>query len=163
MLLLIAPELCEVVIMHLPPRHVYKLMQTNKHLSLCCCSEAYWIRVAVMVVWSDVWCECFMRPHGWEEDYHATKDMVLLKKSYRDTMDDFIQGVRNELCTPPDGERRLLDNAYWALEDGTVQCQRDYLRDFYHDERPEDMSLQNIVLFFQELGRGAGTAGEMAF
>ena len=39
------------VILHLPPRHVYKLMQTNKEIYKLCTSDKYWGRVALHIVW----------------------------------------------------------------------------------------------------------------
>ena len=51
LLQLLAPELCEAVIMQLHPRHLYKLMQTNKQFCELCKSEAYWARVALYLTW----------------------------------------------------------------------------------------------------------------
>ena len=79
MLLLLAPELWEAVLMQLPPRFVYCLMQTNKQFCLLCKSEAYWARVAMPMVWGCVWA-----------DFTAPRYMVLLHQSYKDTLDDFI-------------------------------------------------------------------------
>ena len=39
------------VIMHLPPRHVYKLMQTNKEIYKLCTSDKYWGRAALHIMW----------------------------------------------------------------------------------------------------------------
>ena len=88
----LAPELCEAVIMQMHPRFVYRLMQTNKQFCKLCKSEAYWARVAMPMVWGYVWYE-----------FTAPRHMVLLERSYKDTLDDFIQRVREELRTFRDG------------------------------------------------------------
>ena len=71
MFFLLAPELCEAVIMHLPPRFIYHLMQTNKRFCKLCKSEAYWARVAMPMVWGCVW-----------DDFTAPSYMVLLELSH---------------------------------------------------------------------------------
>ena len=89
-LLLLADELCMEVILNLSPRHVYKLMQTSKRLRRLCTSERYWERVATYVAWA-------------KARETNPLDMVLLPKSYRATMDEYIQGVRDDIgtCFPP--------------------------------------------------------------
>ena len=78
------------VVLNLPPRHVYKLMQSNKRFHRLCTSERYWERVATYVAWAKA------------RDTNPL-DMVLLSKPYRATMDEYIQGVRDDIstCFPP--------------------------------------------------------------
>ena len=68
-------------------------MQTNKQFLAHCKSEAYWARVAMPMVW------CWV----WSGDLPILEDMVLLHKCYKDTLDDFIQRLRDELRTFSDG------------------------------------------------------------
>ena len=75
-------ELWLAIVMQLPPRHLYQLMQTNEKLYEVCRSESYWRRVALPLVW------------GWHPATRLPRDMVFLSKSYNDTMEDFIKGVR---------------------------------------------------------------------
>jgi hypothetical protein len=75
-------ELCEAVVLQLPPRHVYQLMQTNKRLYKCCLSAAYWTRVAAQLLWAEA---------------PSSRDMVLMDKSYCDAMDDTIQAMRIQI------------------------------------------------------------------
>ena len=86
----LADELCMEVVLNLPPRHVYKMMQTNKRLKRLCTSERYWERVATYMAWAKA------------RDTNPL-DMVLLSKPYRTTMDEYIQGVRDDIstCFPP--------------------------------------------------------------
>jgi hypothetical protein len=100
MLTRLTPELCEAVILQLPPRHVYKLMQTNKQFLAYCKSESYWARVAMPMVW------CWV----WPGDLPILSDMVLLHQSYKNTLDYFIQRVREELRTFSDGCEREADS-----------------------------------------------------
>ena len=105
-LLLLADELCMEVILNLSPRHVYKLMQTSKRLCRLCTSERYWERVATYVAWA-------------KARETNPLDMVLLPKSYRATMDEYIQGVRDDIgtCFPPTVtmQRALLQSSQpWA-------------------------------------------------
>ena len=69
------PELREALILHLPPRHLYKIMQTNKQFLMCCRSEAYWSRVAFYLMNTCMW----------------FSEISFLSASYRDAMDTFIQ------------------------------------------------------------------------
>ena len=83
-------EICMDVILQLPPRHVYKLMQTNKRFCRLCLSEEYWERVATYLAW----------------DLSGDVDSintVLLRKSYRATVDEYIQYIRDDIrsCSPP--------------------------------------------------------------
>lgn len=107
----LTPELCGAVILQLPPRHVYKLMQTNKQFHKYCLSEAYW---ALYLVLPPEMC--------------TPKEMVLLRKSYCDTMDDFIQSVRDE-------QRTFLgaEAADGPVERLAVICSR------FSDEQPRDV------------------------
>ena len=61
--------------MQLPPRHLYKLMQTNKRFCELCKSEAYWARVALYLIWDD---------------------LVLLPISYGKVMESFLESVREK-------------------------------------------------------------------
>ena len=75
---LLLPELQEALIMHLPPRHLYKPAfgrQMNKQFLMCCRSEAYWSRVAFYLMNTCMW----------------YSEICFLSASYRDTMDAFIQ------------------------------------------------------------------------
>jgi len=72
------------VIMHLPPRHVYKLMQTNKEIYKLCTSDKYWGRVALHIVWRDSslqagapWC--------------ATMYPGVIARSYKRVMERFVR------------------------------------------------------------------------
>ena len=98
------PEMHEAVILQLPPQHVYKLMQTNKQFYMWCRSETYWARVAMPLAWSTTW---------W--GFPVPGEMVLLHKSYRATLDDFIQSVRDELRTFSDGCEMHADSAVERL------------------------------------------------
>ena len=79
---LLAPELCEAVIMQLPPRHLYKLMQTNKRFCELCKSEAYWARVALYLIWDPM--------------ERSPDDLVLLRTSYGKAMESFLESVREK-------------------------------------------------------------------
>ena len=89
----LADELIIEVIFNLPPRHVYRLMQTSKRLKRLCTSERYWERIATYVAWA-------------KARETNPLDMVLLAKPYRATMDEYIQGVRDDIstCFPPYSE-----------------------------------------------------------
>ena len=89
-LLTLADELCMEVILNLSPRHIYKLMQTNKRLYCLCTLEHYWEQVATYVAWAKA------------RDTNPL-DMVLLSKPYHTTMDKYIQGVQDNIstCFPP--------------------------------------------------------------
>ena len=80
-------EMCMEIVFQLPPRHVYKLMQTNQRFRKLCMSEKYWRRVALYLMWV----------RGPDEDVAAAgipTRMVCMRKSYRATMDDFIAYFR---------------------------------------------------------------------
>jgi hypothetical protein len=98
----LTPELCEAVIMQLPPRHVYKLMQTNKQFCDYCKSEAYWARVALYLLWSP--------------ETRWADDMVLLQTSYDKAMEAFVAGVREEVQERP--LVKLLEFAQECLDVG---------------------------------------------
>jgi hypothetical protein len=98
----LTPELCEAVIMQLPPRHVYKLMQTNKQFCDYCKSEAYWARVALYLLWSP--------------ETRWADDMVLLQTSYDKAMEAFVAGVREEVQERPLAQ--LLEFAQECLDVG---------------------------------------------
>jgi hypothetical protein len=98
----LTPELCEAVIMQLPPRHVYKLMQTNKQFCDYCKSEAYWARVALYLLWSP--------------ETRWADDMVLLQTSYDKAMEAFVSGVREEVQERP--LVKLLEFAQECLDVG---------------------------------------------
>ena len=82
---LLAPELCEAVIMQLPPRFVYRLMQTNKRFCELCKSEAYWARVALYLIWDPM--------------ERSPDDLVLLRTSYGKAMESFLESVRRDAST----------------------------------------------------------------
>ena len=90
-------EICMDVILQLPPRHVYKLMQTNKRFCRLCLSEEYWERVATYIAWS-------LTAHV------DSIDTVLLRKSYRATVDEYIQYIRDDIrsCNPPSSDTAEL-------------------------------------------------------
>jgi hypothetical protein len=98
----LTPELCEAVIMQLPPRHVYKLIQTNKQFCDYCKSEAYWARVALYLLWSP--------------ETRWADDMVLLQTSYDKAMEAFVAGVREEVQERPLAQ--LLEFAQECLDVG---------------------------------------------
>ena len=98
----LTPELCEAVILQLPPRHVYKLMQTNKQFCDYCKSEAYWARVALYLLWSP--------------ETRWADDMVLLQTSYDKAMEAFVAGVREEVQERPLAQ--LLEFAQECLDVG---------------------------------------------
>ena len=79
--MLLTPELCELVVLQLPPRFVYRLMQTNKRFcELCRSHEEYWGRVALYLVWSS-----------------SASDVLLLRMSYGRAMESFVERVRSEM------------------------------------------------------------------
>ena len=80
---ILAPELCEAVIMQLPPRFVYRLMQTNKRFCELCKSEAYWARVALYLIWDPM--------------ERSPDDLVLLRTSYGKAMESFLESARGRL------------------------------------------------------------------
>ena len=90
----LSPELQLELIMHLQPRHVYKLMRTNKAIyELCCKSKAYWERVAFHLAF---------RSHIFHHKViHDLYDMALLQMGYRHAMDTFIEAVREDIRTSP--------------------------------------------------------------
>ena len=103
----LTPELCEAVILQLPPRHVYKLMQTNKQFCDYCKSEAYWACVALYLIWSP--------ETRWPDD------MVLLQTSYDKAMEAFVAGVREEVQErPAQPLAQLLEFAQECLDVGFV-------------------------------------------
>ena len=83
-------EMCMEIVLQLPPRHVYKLMQTNKKFRKLCSSEKYWRRVALYVVWGN---------GDWHDHLNdiVPERMMFLSKSYKATMDDFIGLFRDLL------------------------------------------------------------------
>ena len=95
-------ELQMEVLLQLPPRHVYKLMQTNKHWSFLCRDDKYWERVAVHHFWK----------HHDFADGGVNRDLVLLQGTYRSAVDTFIIAVRNEI--------RALDPPYNADADAPL-------------------------------------------
>ena len=83
-------------------------MQTNKHFCSLCKSEAYWACVATPMVRDTVW-----------ENFTAPRYMVRLHKSYKDTLDYFIQRVRDELRTSQTDVRGRLTVqclSWWSLD-----------------------------------------------
>ena len=68
--------------MQLHPRHLYKLMQTNKQFCELCKSEAYWARVALYLIWDPM-----------ERDLD---DLVSLPTSYGKAMESFLESVRKK-------------------------------------------------------------------
>ena len=101
--------------MQLPPRHLYKLMQTNKRFCELCKSEAYWARVALYLIWDPM--------------ERSPDDLVLLRTSYGKAMESFLESVRRDtLLRPPspasfDGRlwrplEKLLKFAQSILDDG---------------------------------------------
>ena len=79
--MLLTPELCELVVLQLPPRFVYRLMQANKRFcELCRSHEEYWGRVALYLVWSS-----------------SASDVLLLRMSYGRAMESFVERVRSEM------------------------------------------------------------------
>ena len=97
-------EMCMEVILQLQPRHVYKLMQTNKRFYWQCRSEAYWARVAAYLAWG-------------RTEFLDPLDTVLLRKSYRATVDEYIKYVRDDMRTssPPYCNNADLPLAKFAL------------------------------------------------
>ena len=90
-------EICMDVILQLPPRHVYKLVQTNQRFCRLCLSEEYWERVATYIAWSlTAHVDCI--------------DTVLLRKSYRATVDEYIQYIRDDIRSrnPPSSDTAEL-------------------------------------------------------
>ena len=83
-------DMCMEAILQLQPRHVYKLMQTNKQFYWLCRSEPYWARVAAYLAWGRTE---FLKPFN----------TFLLRKSYRATVDEYIKYVRDDMRTfsPP--------------------------------------------------------------
>jgi len=79
-------EMCMEIVFQLPPRHVYKLMQTNQRFRKLCMSEKYWRRVALHLLWV----------RGLDRNASAGNPthMVCMRKSYKATMDDFIAFYR---------------------------------------------------------------------
>ena len=126
------------VLLQLQPRHVYKLMQTNKTLYFLCRSEAYWARVAAYLLWGCQTQLCV----GFIET-------TLLRQSYRATVDDYIKCVRSDLRTfsPPDcnyadlslvelvleGEKKLLGGiAEFTPSTNTFRAAKRYVEDVDH-------------------------------
>ena len=111
-------ELWQTIVMQLPPRHLFKLMQTNEKFYELCRSEQYWRRVALQFVW---------RRHGLHLFTIAKipRDMVLLSKSYNTTMEDFIKDVRtwftNNMFEP--------DTAKSSVRNLLMRVQKLYNRD----------------------------------
>ena len=83
-------EMCMEVILQLQPRHVYKLMQTNKRYYMLCRAEAYWARVAAYLAWG-------------RTEFLEPINTFLLRKSYRATVDEYIKYVKDDMRTfsPP--------------------------------------------------------------
>ena len=96
-------EMCMEVVLQLPPRHVYNLMQTNWRFRHLCLSEDYWARVATYLVW------------GLTGNVDPI-DTVLLRKSYRATVEEYIQKVRDDIrsYSPPYGDNADLPLASLA-------------------------------------------------
>ena len=77
------------VVLQLQPRHLYKLMQTNRKLYKLCTSEKYWRRVALHVMGAR---------DGWMYGLDTPIQMFLLDRSYKATMDDFIGRFRVQMA-----------------------------------------------------------------
>jgi hypothetical protein len=82
----LSTELTMEVIHQTPPHHLYNLMQTNKRFHELCLSDKYWAYVVLHLGWETT---------GWKQ--LVPRDMVLLRKSYRATMEGVVQNIRNDL------------------------------------------------------------------
>ena len=97
----LTPEISTEIILHLQPRHVYKLMRTNRAMYEQCTSKVYWERVAFHLAF---------RGHIFNSKIiHDLYDMALLRMGYKRAMDTFIEAVRQDIHASP--------NVYWADKD----------------------------------------------
>ena len=99
------------VLLQLQPRHVYKLMQTNKTLYFLCRSEAYWSRVAAYLTFG-------------RNPYYDRIETALLRGSYRTTVDEYIKYLRSEIRGNPPP---YCDNADLPLTQLALVGEGDYL------------------------------------
>jgi F-box domain len=105
------------VLFQLPPRHVYKLMQTNKQWYFLCRDDKYWERVAVHYFWKN---------HAFAGG-GVNRDLVLLQGTYRSAVDTFIDALRNEIRAfdPPynaDADAPLSHLASVSPEDDNLRA-----------------------------------------
>ena len=82
----LSDEMCMEIILQTPPRHLYKLMQTNKKFKTLCLSGAYWARVVLHLGW-----------FNYDKAAWIPRDMVLLRRPYRSLMEEVIQHVRGDI------------------------------------------------------------------
>ena len=82
-------EMCMEIVFQLPPRHIYKLMQTNQRFRKLCMSEKYWRRVALHLMWGK------MCPEAVSSKIPSL--MVCMRRSYKAVMDEFIVYFRNRV------------------------------------------------------------------
>ena len=92
-------EMWETVLLELPPHHLYKVMQISKQLYELCRSEKIWARVGFLMVWNDPSLSSSAR-------LSIPRDMVLLHKSYKATVDEVIDAVKTGCFGPECGRYR---------------------------------------------------------
>ena len=80
-------EMWEAVLLEVPPHHLYKVMQTSQQFYKLCCSEKIWARVGVLMVWNDPSLSSSAL-------LSIPRDMVLLCKSYKATVDEVIDAAQ---------------------------------------------------------------------
>ena len=86
-------EISTELILHLQPRHVYRLMRTNKAIYEQCMSKVYWERAAFHLAFRD----CSFN----SKIIHDLYDMALLRMGYKRAMDTFIEAVRQDIRVSP--------------------------------------------------------------
>lgn len=106
------PELFEIIMSNLPPRHVYKLMQTNKDImNVVKNNKKYWARVTLHLVWNDFICIDPWYPETADAiteknkliarnggvDITTLKYLVNLPHGYKTAMDCFEKFISSEM------------------------------------------------------------------
>jgi F-box domain len=97
-LLSLSPELLSTISHHLKPRHLYRLMQTSKHIHSIVDNEEYWSRAAVHAVFRHI---PAMEINDWIEGSRTYPkltglyDLVNLDLGYYETMNQIIGRARH--------------------------------------------------------------------
>jgi hypothetical protein len=143
------------LILHLQPRHVYKLMRTSKAIYEQCVSKPYWERVAFHLAFRG----CIFD----SKIVHDLHDMALLCMGYRLAMDTFIKVAREDIRSSPtiymntqearplpDADGPLSELIPYALDlsEYILTPQEDMrlqARDFVLDAEPTSYQVQNML------------------